>query len=96
MNVRREVRATIAIGLASLLACPPARALVALNDGRDRIYVNGSVTVGYDSNIFASNGSEGDTVYSTAVSADELDVVLARMEQVPGVLHATWEVSTRD
>ncbi len=33
---------------------------------------------------------------STAVSADELDVVLARMEQVPGVLHATWEVSTRD
>lgn len=33
---------------------------------------------------------------STAVSADELDVVLARMEHVPGVLHATWEVSTRD
>ncbi|KAI1693679.1 hypothetical protein Ddc_22609 [Ditylenchus destructor] len=29
---------------------------------------------------------------STAVSADELDVVLARMEHVPGVLHATWEV----
>ena len=28
---------------------------------------------------------------STAVSADELDVVLARMEHVPGVLHATWE-----
>ncbi|MFX7029263.1 MgtC/SapB family protein, partial [Acinetobacter baumannii] len=27
---------------------------------------------------------------------DELDVVLARMEHVPGVLHATWEVSTRD
>lgn len=33
---------------------------------------------------------------STAVSADELDLVLARMEHVPGVLHATWEVSTRD
>ncbi|MGF6416622.1 uncharacterized membrane protein YqaE (UPF0057 family) [Stenotrophomonas sp. AN71] len=24
------------------------------------------------------------------------DVVLARMEHAPGVLHATWEVSTRD
>ncbi len=70
MNVRREVRAIVAIGLAYLLACPPARALVALNDGRDRIYVNGSVTIGYDSNVFASNGSEGDTVYSTSVSAE--------------------------
>lgn len=70
MNVRREARTAVAIGLATLLACPPAHALVALNDGRDRIYVNGSVTVGYDSNVFASNGSAGDTVYSTAVSAD--------------------------
>lgn len=70
MNVRREVRAAAAIGLGSLVACPPAHALVALNDGRDRIYVNGSVSVGYDSNVFASKGSEGDTVYSTSVSAE--------------------------
>lgn len=65
-----NVRAFFAIVLAALLACPPARALVALNDGRDRIYVNGSVSVAHDSNVFASNGSAGDYVYSTAVSAE--------------------------
>jgi hypothetical protein len=70
MSLRREVRSALAGALAVLIACPPAQALVALNDGRDRIYVNGTVTVGYDSNVFASNGSEGDFVYSTSVSAD--------------------------
>ncbi|MES2691849.1 MAG: hypothetical protein V4773_00160, partial [Verrucomicrobiota bacterium] len=69
MKVRRELRASVALLLASLLACPPAHALVALNDGRDRIYVNGSVTLAHDSNVFASSESEGDVVYSTAVSA---------------------------
>ncbi|WP_411851195.1 MgtC/SapB family protein [Stenotrophomonas sp. LGBM10] len=33
---------------------------------------------------------------STAVAADELDAVVARLQREPGVLHATWEVSTRD
>lgn len=56
--------------MASLLACPPASALVALNDGRDRIYVNGSVSVAHDSNVFASADSAGDFVYTTAMSAD--------------------------
>jgi len=65
-----NVRAFFAIMLAALVACSPAHALVALNDGRDRIYVNGSVSVAHDSNVFASNGSAGDYVYSTAVSAE--------------------------
>lgn len=56
--------------VASTLVCPPARALVSLNDGRDRIYVTGSVTVAHDSNIFASAGSEGDYVYSTSLMAE--------------------------
>jgi len=33
---------------------------------------------------------------STAVSADELDAVIARLQRQPGVVHANWEVSTRD
>jgi putative Mg2+ transporter-C (MgtC) family protein len=33
---------------------------------------------------------------STAVSADELDTVVARLQRQPGVVHANWEVSTRD
>lgn len=70
MTAWANVRAFFAIVLAALLACPPARALVALNDGRDRIYVNGSVSVSHDSNVFASNGSAGDYVYSTALSAE--------------------------
>lgn len=70
MRLCREFRAVLALLLASLLACPPAHALVALNDGRDRIYVNGSVSVAHDSNVFASAGSAGDYVYSTSISAD--------------------------
>jgi outer membrane receptor protein involved in Fe transport len=60
----------IAAMLAVIVACPPAQALVALNDGRDRIYVNGSVTVAHDSNVFASNGSEGDFVYSSSLAVE--------------------------
>lgn len=70
MSARQQVRAVLAVTLASLLACPPARALVALNDGRDRIYVSGTLTVAHDSNVFASAGSRGDYVYSTNVSAE--------------------------
>ncbi len=33
---------------------------------------------------------------SPAVSADELDAVIARLQRQPGVVHANWEVSTRD
>ncbi len=33
---------------------------------------------------------------STAVSADELDAVVTRLQRQPGVVHANWEVSTRD
>lgn len=70
MTVWSDLRALLAVTLAASLACPPVHALVALNDGRDRIYVNGSVTIAHDSNVFASNGSAGDYVYSTSLSAD--------------------------
>jgi putative Mg2+ transporter-C (MgtC) family protein len=33
---------------------------------------------------------------STAVDAEELDAVIAAMQRMPGVRHATWESSTRD
>ena len=70
MSLRQEIRAMLAWLLAVSLACTPARALVALNDGRDRIYVNASVSVSQDSNIFANSDSQGDYVYSTSLSAD--------------------------
>ncbi|ROU08495.1 MgtC/SapB family protein [Lysobacter enzymogenes] len=36
------------------------------------------------------------TLVSTAVVAAELDAVVERLRRLPGVLHATWESSTRD
>lgn len=56
--------------LAACIACPPARALVTLNDGHDHIYVTGSFGFTHDSNIFASAGSTGDTIYNANLSAE--------------------------
>lgn len=66
----REFRALLAIVLAAALACPPAHALVALNDGRDRIYISGSVSMSQDSNIFANSDEKGDVVYSSTLTAE--------------------------
>jgi len=67
---REKIQFLIAVALATVVTCPPAQALVALNDGRDRIYVSGSVSAAHDSNIFASNGSEGDFVYSSSLAVE--------------------------
>lgn len=58
------------MALAATVACPPAQALVSLNEGRDRIFVNASVSVSQDSNVFANAEQKGDFLYSTSVSAD--------------------------
>ncbi len=50
-----------------MIACPPARALVTLNDSHDHIFVNTSFGVSHDSNVFANSDNEGDFVYSTSV-----------------------------
>lgn len=63
-------RATVAVLLAALLACPPASALVALNDGHDRIYLSGTLSATHDSNVYANNEGRGDIVYSTGIVAE--------------------------
>ena len=40
MYWRREIRGGLATMLATLMACPPAQALISLNEGRERIFVN--------------------------------------------------------
>ncbi len=70
MISRRESRAAIALLLATSLASRPAYALVSLNDGHDKIFVTGSVSVSRDSNVFANSDGKGDAVYSTSVSAE--------------------------
>lgn len=66
----RAFRSGLAFGLATVVACPPAQALVALNDGRDRIFVTGTFSATSDSNIFANSDGESDIVYSSGVSAE--------------------------
>lgn len=70
MSWLRQFRSVVAVGLSALIACPSARALVSLNEGRDRIYVTGSVSVSRDSNVFANSDQRPDTVYSTSVAAE--------------------------
>lgn len=70
MNLLRELRVAVAIILAGLMACPPARALVTFNDSHDHIYVTGTLGISHDSNIFANSDSAGDFVYTSTVVAD--------------------------
>ncbi|HVU32329.1 MAG TPA: hypothetical protein VHE61_02770 [Opitutaceae bacterium] len=50
-----------------IVACPPAQALVSLNDGHDHIYVTGGVGFGWDSNVFASNDAQGDSSTNASI-----------------------------
>jgi len=56
----RLVTAAAVMGMA--VTAPRARALVSLEDGRDHLYVNGTVAEGYDSNVFANASSGGSEV----------------------------------
>jgi len=58
-------------GAACLCLAPlSSRGIVSLNDGRDKIYVTGSVTIASDSNIFANAQGGGDYSTSATVSAE--------------------------
>ena len=70
MTWQCEFRRALAALLAAAVACPPAHALISLNEGRDRLFVNGSVSISGDSNVFANSDNKGDLVYSTSLSAE--------------------------
>lgn len=70
MISRVDLRAALALLLATTVACPPSLALISLNDGRDRIFVTGSLSAGHDSNVYANNEGKGDVVYSSSVAAE--------------------------
>jgi hypothetical protein len=56
--------------MAAALSPPPARALVSLEDGRDHLFVDGSVEVGYDSNVFANAQSGGSMIYQGSLGME--------------------------
>jgi len=70
MVARPKFRATCAVLLAAVLLSPSARALVSLNDGTDHLYITGTGSVAYDSNIFARADSAGDFIYSAGLILD--------------------------
>ena len=70
MHDWQELRRAIAVLLAIGIAGAPVRALVTLNDGHEHIFVNGTLGVSRDSNIFANSDNTGDFVYSTGVSIE--------------------------
>ncbi len=53
----------ILLHLSSTTAC----ALLNFNEGRDQIFVTGTLSVGYDSNIFSSAANEGDIFSSSSL-----------------------------
>jgi hypothetical protein len=61
---------TAAAVAAAAVWTPGARALVSLEDGRDHVFVDGSVTMGYDSNVFANAQSGGSMVYQGSLGTD--------------------------
>ncbi|HTJ79279.1 MAG TPA: outer membrane beta-barrel protein [Rariglobus sp.] len=48
------------------LAVPKGWSLVKFDEGRDQVFVNASVSVGYDSNIFARKGGDGDVLTTSS------------------------------
>jgi hypothetical protein len=69
--MRRRFRFLAATAVtAAALSPPPARALVSLEDGRDHLFVDGSLQVGYDSNVFANAQSGGSMVYQGSLGMD--------------------------
>lgn len=62
---------TCLLGFCALaLGLSPARALINLDGSRNQLFVFGSVTFGYDSNIFSDSSGRGDYTVSGAVGAD--------------------------
>jgi hypothetical protein len=47
-------------------------ALFKFNEGRDKIFVTGTMAVGYDSNIFAAQNAEGDTITTSTLMLEYL------------------------
>lgn len=70
MRFQRELRGGVACVLALALACPPAEALVTLNDGHDHLYVTGGATYAWDSNLFANNAAQSDSSVNTTLLAE--------------------------
>lgn len=70
MRLPAVLRSSVRFGALFAASCASVFALVKFNDGHDEIFVTGSAGVGYDSNLFATNGGEGDTSYNASLDIE--------------------------
>jgi Putative beta-barrel porin 2 len=70
MHLKLSSRTTLAGMVCLGISVLPAHALVSLNDGKDKLYVTGKATFGWDSNLFANSDSKGDFTTSMILSAE--------------------------
>ncbi len=61
---------TAAAVIAAAAFAPSARALVSLEDGRDHLFIDGTIEMGYDSNVFANAQSGGSMVYEGSLATE--------------------------
>ncbi|MBC8040884.1 MAG: outer membrane beta-barrel protein [Opitutaceae bacterium] len=72
------------------LASTGAHALLRFNEGRDQIFVNASLSVGFDSNIFANDSAEGDIVTNTSLGLE----YARRAGLITVNAHADWNLGS--
>jgi hypothetical protein len=70
MTTPFRLRSAGVLWLAFLLAEGKARALARFNDGTDQVYVNGSFSIGHNSNLSASATGKGDYSYGATFGAE--------------------------
>jgi hypothetical protein len=70
MGYCSTLRASLAVIALLSSTATALHALVSLNDGNDELFLNSTINVGYDSNIFDHAGGAGDTTYSMILGAD--------------------------
>lgn len=70
MLCRLSARTAAALAATFFTTVSPAPALVRMNDGKDQLFLNASLTAAWDSNIFASPDGEGDFITTYGLSLD--------------------------
>jgi hypothetical protein len=69
MNLQHRLLTAAAVVAVGVFASR-AQALVSLEDGRDRLYVDGTFGVGYDSNVFANSESGGSMLLEGSIGTE--------------------------
>lgn len=67
MGLRTSARWLLTGSTVALFGAADSFALFKFNEGRDQIYITGTASVGYDSNIFSSREAEGDFLISSSL-----------------------------